>query len=137
MSKYIIIIALLSMIIVDTLAADKLQIDVTKKVDNCERKSKNGDRLHMHYTGTLKSNGKKFDSSRDRGDPFVFTIGTGQVIKGWEQGLLDMCEGEQRMLTIPASLGYGDRGAGNVIPAGATLVFDVELIKIERKNNDL
>ncbi|CAF0989066.1 unnamed protein product [Adineta steineri] len=137
MSKYIIIIALLSMIIVDTLAADKLQIDVTKKVDNCERKSKNGDRLHMHYTGTLKSNGKKFDSSRDRGDPFVFTIGTGQVIKGWEQGLLDMCEGEQRVLTIPASLGYGDRGAGNVIPAGATLVFDVELIKIERKNNDL
>ncbi|CAF3674651.1 unnamed protein product [Adineta steineri] len=125
------------MIIVDTLAADKLQIDVTKKVDNCERKSKNGDRLHMHYTGTLKSNGKKFDSSRDRGDPFVFTIGTGQVIKGWEQGLLDMCEGEQRVLTIPASLGYGDRGAGNVIPAGATLVFDVELIKIERKNNDL
>ncbi|CAF4197552.1 unnamed protein product [Adineta steineri] len=137
MSKYIIIIALLSMIIVDTLAEDKLQIDVTKKVDNCERKSKNGDRLHMHYTGTLKSDGKKFDSSRDRGDPFVFTIGTGQVIKGWEQGLLDMCEGEQRMLTIPASLGYGDRGAGNVIPAGATLVFDVELIKIERKNNDL
>ncbi|CAF0991170.1 unnamed protein product [Adineta steineri] len=137
MSKYIIVIALLSMIIVDTLAADKLQIDVTKKVDNCERKSKNGDRLHMHYTGTLKSDGKKFDSSRDRGDPFVFTIGTGQVIKGWEQGLLDMCEGEQRVLTIPASLGYGDRGAGNVIPAGATLVFDVELIKIERKNNDL
>ncbi|CAF1222094.1 unnamed protein product [Adineta steineri] len=76
MSKYIIIIALLSMIIVDTLAEDKLQIDVTKKVDNCERKSKNGDRLHMHYTGTLKSDGKKFDSSRDRGDPFVFTIGT-------------------------------------------------------------
>ncbi|CAF0819139.1 unnamed protein product [Adineta steineri] len=137
MSKYIIVIALLSMIIVDTLAADKLQIDVKKKVDDCERKSKNGDRLHMHYTGTLKSDGKKFDSSRDRGDPFVFTIGSGQVIKGWEQGLLDMCEGEQRVLTIPASLGYGDRGAGNVIPAGATLVFDVELIKIERKNNDL
>ncbi|CAF4347148.1 unnamed protein product [Adineta steineri] len=136
MSKYFVVVALLLMIIVNTLAEDKLQIGIKKKVDNCERKSKKGDRLHMHYTGTLKSNGKKFDSSRDRNEPFVFTLGTGQVIKGWDQGLLNMCEGEQRKLVIPASLGYGDRGAGNDIPGGATLVFDVELIKIERDDKD-
>ncbi|CAF1149976.1 unnamed protein product [Rotaria sp. Silwood1] len=137
MSKYLIILALLFMIIVNILAEDKLQIGIKKKVENCDRKSKKGDRLHMHYTGTLKSNGKKFDSSLDRGEPFVFTIGTGQVIKGWDQGLLNMCEGEQRKLVIPPSLGYGDRGAGNDIPGGATLVFEVELVKIERGNNDL
>ncbi|CAF4198501.1 unnamed protein product [Rotaria sp. Silwood2] len=133
MSKYLIILPLLLMIIVNTLAEDKLQIGIKKKVDNCDRKSKKGDRLHMHYTGTLKSNGKKFDSSLDRGEPFVFTIGSGQ----WDQGLLNMCEGEQRKLIIPPSLGYGDRGAGSDIPGGATLVFDVELVKIERGNNDL
>ncbi|CAM4867027.1 unnamed protein product [Rotaria socialis] len=137
MSKYLIFIALLLMIIVTTFAEDKLQIGIKKKVENCDKKSKKGDKLHMHYTGTLKSNGKKFDSSRDRGEPFTFTIGTGQVIKGWDQGLLNMCEGEQRKLVIPPSLGYGDRGAGNDIPGGATLVFEVELVKIERGNNDL
>uniref|UniRef100_A0A182K3N0 peptidylprolyl isomerase n=1 Tax=Anopheles christyi TaxID=43041 RepID=A0A182K3N0_9DIPT len=66
----------------------------------------------------------------DRDQPFTFQLGAGQVIKGWDQGLTDMCVGEKRMLTIPPELGYGDRGAGNVIPGGATLVFDVELINI-------
>ncbi|KAJ8954905.1 hypothetical protein NQ318_016845 [Aromia moschata] len=66
----------------------------------------------------------------DRDQPFTFQLGVGQVIKGWDQGLVDMCVGEKRKLTIPPSLGYGDRGAGNVIPGGATLLFDVELINI-------
>lgn len=66
----------------------------------------------------------------DREQPFSFQVGVGQVIKGWDQGLLDMCVGEKRKLTIPPHLGYGDRGAGNVIPGGATLIFDVELINI-------
>uniref|UniRef100_A0A182PD25 peptidylprolyl isomerase n=1 Tax=Anopheles epiroticus TaxID=199890 RepID=A0A182PD25_9DIPT len=68
--------------------------------------------------------------SFDRDQPFTFQLGAGQVIKGWDQGLTDMCVGEKRVLTIPPELGYGDRGAGNVIPGGATLVFDVELINI-------
>lgn len=81
----------------------------------------------MDYTGTLASDGSKFDSSHDREKPFDFIIGTGQVIKGWDQGLLDMCIGEKRKLKIPPSLGYGDRGAGGKIPGGATLIFEVEL----------
>lgn len=88
-------------------AGDKkegLQIGVKKKVENCERRSKKGDTLDMHYTGTLED-GTEFDSSRGRNQPFTFTLGTGQVIKGWDQGLLNMCEGEQRRLKIPPELG--------------------------------
>ncbi|XP_066026430.1 peptidyl-prolyl cis-trans isomerase FKBP2-like [Pocillopora verrucosa] len=110
----------------------KLQIGVKKRVADCKTRSKSGDTLHMHYTGTLKD-GTQFDSSIPRGEPFVFTLGVGQVIKGWDQGLLNMCEGEKRKLVIPSDLGYGDRGAPPKIPGGATLVFEVELLKIERK----
>jgi FKBP-type peptidyl-prolyl cis-trans isomerase len=73
------------------------------------------------YKGTLQSDGSKFDSSYDRGKPFRFTIGKGQVIKGWDQGLLDMCIGEGRKLIIPPNLAYGNRPMGNTIPAGSTL----------------
>jgi peptidylprolyl isomerase len=87
-----------------------------------------GDVVQVHYTGWLEADGFKFDSSLDRGDPFVFQLGGGQVIAGWDEGVAGMKPGGQRQLIIPAELGYGERGAGNIIPPGATLVFEVEYL---------
>lgn len=89
-----------------------------------------GMEVTVHYTGWLLEGGLKFDSSKDRGVPFSFGLGRGQVIKGWDQGVAGMKVGGSRKLTIPASLGYGSRGAGGVIPPNATLVFEVDLLAV-------
>jgi len=90
-----------------------------------------GDMVSVHYVGTLED-GTKFDSSLDRGEPFRFTLGAGQVIQGWEQGILGMKVGEKRKLIIPSELGYGDRGIPGAIPPRAVLIFEVELLKKAR-----
>ena len=91
-----------------------------------------GDTVAVHYTGWLED-GTKFDSSRDRGDAFTFTLGSGQVIQGWDEGILGMSPGDERRLIIPPDLAYGEQGFGSSIPPGATLTFDVELIGFGRR----
>lgn len=104
-----------------------LQIDVIQQGEGPEAQA--GQRVSVHYVGTL-TDGSKFDSSRDRGKPFSFTLGEGQVIKGWDQGFRGMKVGTKAKLTIPPEMGYGARGFPPVIPPNSTLVFDVELLGV-------
>jgi FKBP-type peptidyl-prolyl cis-trans isomerase FkpA len=109
--------------------ASGLQYEDTVVGEGAEARA--GQTVTVHYTGWLYNNGvqgAKFDSSKDRNDPFVFPLGAGMVIKGWDEGVQGMKVGGQRTLLIPAELGYGARGAGGVIPPNATLKFDVELL---------
>jgi peptidylprolyl isomerase len=91
---------------------------------------KAGDFVEVHYVGTLRDDGSKFDSSRDRGQPFTFRVGKGQVIKGWDEGLVGMKPGGKRKLIVPANLAYGSQARGNKIPANSDLVFEIELLRI-------
>jgi len=109
------------------MGSEELNIEVLQQGAGPE--AKNNDVVSVHYTGYL-TNGQVFDSSIGRGEPFSFTLGAGQVIKGWDQGVLGMKVGEKRKLTIPPDLAYGAVGAGGVIPPNAALVFEVEMIKI-------
>ncbi|TQE12384.1 hypothetical protein C1H46_002037 [Malus baccata] len=133
----------------------ELQIGVKYKPETCELKARKGDTVRVHYRvsriyGTVDSDmydgcqdsvmgkltdGTVFDSSFERGDPISFELGTGQVIKGWDQGLLGTCVGEKRKLKIPAKLGYGEQGSPPTIPGGATLIFETELVEILGKNS--
>lgn len=111
-----------------TEAVTELQIEEIKPGTGAE--AVKGKQVSVHYTGWL-TNKTKFDSSVDRGQPFSFQLGAGQVIKGWDEGVAGMKEGGKRKLTIPPEMGYGARGAGGVIPPNATLVFEVELLKVQ------
>ena len=111
--------------------SSSLQITDTRAGEGAE--ARRGQTVTVHYTGWLYENGQpgtKFDSSHDRGDPFVFPLGAGMVIRGWDEGVAGMKVGGARTLIIPPELGYGARGAGGVIPPGATLKFDVELLGV-------
>lgn len=110
-----------------TTTASGLQYSIAREGNGAV--ATNGHKVDVHYTGWL-TDGTKFDSSRDRGKPFSFVVGQGSVIKGWDEGVAGMKVGEQRVLVIPADLGYGARGAGGVIPPNATLVFRVELVNV-------
>ncbi|KAJ9627161.1 Peptidyl-prolyl cis-trans isomerase fpr2 [Taxawa tesnikishii (nom. ined.)] len=129
------ITAALALLATAVTALDKpLDIKVDKAVD-CKRKTQRGDKVDVHYRGTLASDGSEFDASYNRGQPLTFHVGKGQVIKGWDEGLLDMCIGEKRTLTIQPEWAYGDRAMGP-IPAGSTLVFETELMGIPSAKKD-
>ncbi|KAK7188598.1 Peptidyl-prolyl cis-trans isomerase fpr2 [Paraphaeosphaeria sporulosa] len=132
--KVAVILALATAAVADIINNEHLKTEVTNKVE-CNRPTKAGDGIQVHYRGTLESDGSEFDASYNRGQPLGFTVGKGQVIKGWDQGLLDMCPGEKRKLTIQPDWAYGSRGAGP-IPANSVLIFETELVSIDGVSKD-
>ncbi|KNE94298.1 hypothetical protein PSTG_12323 [Puccinia striiformis f. sp. tritici PST-78] len=112
---------------------DKVQIETLYKPSSCLLTSQINDRLAVTYVGTLTDNGRQFDASEDPTNPFVFKVGVGEVIKGWDEGMIGMCEGEKRVLRIPSQLAYGHDGAGDDIPPDSPLTFHVELIEIQNR----
>ncbi|MCE3236737.1 MAG: fkpA [Vampirovibrio sp.] len=106
-------------------------IKIQDVVEGTGKVAESGDTVSVNYLGTLASNGQKFDSSYDRNEPFTFRLGSGQVIEGWEKGIVGMKEGGKRILTIPPEKAYGEDGAPPVIPPNATLKFEVEMVKVE------
>ncbi|KAH7079186.1 hypothetical protein BKA63DRAFT_563832 [Paraphoma chrysanthemicola] len=128
------ILALATAAVADIINNEHLKTEVTIPAE-CSRKTIAGDKIHVHYRGTLEKDGSEFDASYNRGQPLSFTVGQGQVIKGWDQGLLDMCPGEKRKLTIQPDWAYGSRGAGP-IPANSVLIFETELVSIDGVSKD-
>jgi len=104
---------------------------IDQKGDPALAAAKSGDTVWVHYTGRLQADNKIFDSSLTRGEPLEFVLGAGRVIKGWDEGVVGMKVGDKRQLIIPPSLGYGETGAGGVIPPNATLIFDIELVGLK------
>lgn len=107
----------------------KMEFKIVDTLEGTGKALEKGNTLRAHYRGTLE-NGKQFDSSFDRGEPLEFTVGVGQVIKGWDEGLLGMKVGGKRTIYIPSDMGYGARGAGSAIPPNSNLIFEVELVEI-------
>merc|ERR1719198_968847 len=132
MAKLVELVMLAALVIVDSRlneASPHVHLKVLHKGDG-ETFPATGDRLTVHYVGTLED-GTQFDSSRDRDEPFQFTVGVGEVIKGWDVGMKKMSVGERAVLHVPSDMAYGEDGAGGVIPPDADLDFDVELIKVD------
>lgn len=113
-----------------TMEQDVTELKIEDLVVGTGTEAISGKVISVHYTGTL-TNGTKFDSSKDRGEPFEFTLGAGQVIQGWDKGFAGMKVGGKRKLIIPSDMGYGAQGAGGVIPPNATLIFEVELLGVK------
>ncbi|KAF1949930.1 hypothetical protein CC80DRAFT_251034 [Byssothecium circinans] len=132
--KVAVILALATATVAEIINNEFLKTEVITAVE-CNRKTKAGDKVDVHYRGTLEKDGSEFDASYNRGTPLDFKVGTGQVIKGWDQGLLDMCPGEKRKLTIQPAWAYGERGAGP-IPANSVLIFETELVAINGQTKD-
>lgn len=131
MFKILLVASLVANLAAISIGAQEVKDLIVKEVKvGTGKEAKDGNTVTVHYTGTL-TNGKKFDSSKDRRQPFSFQLGRGEVIKGWDRGVKGMKVGGMRKLIIPSHLGYGDRGAGADIPGGATLLFDVELLNVE------
>lgn len=129
-SRSLVVLCAVALSVVAAKKRAKLKVVTKFKPEECSRTAQHGDIVEVHYTGSLED-GSVFDSSRVEGrDPIQFPLGGGRVIKGWEEGILGMCVGEQRTLTIPPHLAYGDQGTGP-IPGGATLTFETELVSIQ------